>query len=134
MKAVNDIAYKQVKGHGTNTPAALDLMRVAGKNGSLGLRDGFINLGVLITDGNPRLSFQRVSAGVMKDRTRRASKELHGSNIYNEIYAVGIGKIDSEVLTSIASSTDNILRADRFSESRIDELRKILIRELCTGE
>lgn len=134
MKTVSDIAYKDVKGQGTNTPAALDLMRVAGKNGSLGLRDDKIHLGVLITDGNPRLSFQGVSVGEMEARTRRASKELHGSNIYNEIYAIGIGKIDQKILTSIASSADNILQVDGFSESSIDELRKRLTTELCTGE
>ena len=133
-KAVNDIAYRSVKGRGTNTPEALNVMRIAAQNGSLGLRDGIVHLGVVITDGNPRLSFQGVSVTEMERRTTAAGEALHGSNIYDETFAIGIGKIDDEVLESIASSTDNILQVDEFSESLIDELRRRLVIQLCDRE
>ena len=64
IEAVSDIAYRSVRGRGTNTPEALDVIRLAAQNGSLGLRDGIVHLGVVITDGNPRLSFQGVSVAV----------------------------------------------------------------------
>ena len=134
IEAVRDITYKSVSGRGTNTPEALDVMRIAAQNGSLGLRDGFVHLGVVITDGNPRLSFQGVSVAEMERRTRVASRALHGSNIYNEIYAIGIGNIDDEVLANISSSTDNILQVAMFNESLLDVLRRRLVTQICRRE
>ena len=134
IEAVRDITYESVRGRGTNTPEALDVMRIAAQNGSLGLRDGIVHLGVVITDGNPRLRFQGVSIAEMERRTRVASGALHGSNIYNEVYAIGIGKIDDEVLENIASSSDNILQVAGFNESLLDELRRRLVTQFCDRE
>ena len=131
IEAVQSISYKSAKGRGTNTPEALVVMRIAAQNGSLGLRDGIIHLGVVITDGNPRLGFQGVSVAEMERRTRVASGALHGSNIYNEVYAIGIGKIDDKILENIASSSDNILQVTEFSESLLDELRRSLVTQFC---
>ena len=47
--AVNDIVYSEipeVRRTGTNTPAALDLLRTAGQSSMIGLRDGFVHIAV----------------------------------------------------------------------------------------
>ena len=52
--AVNEIVYSEIDEQtrtGTNTPSTLDLLRIAGLDGRLGLRDGFVHIGVVITDG-----------------------------------------------------------------------------------
>ena len=62
--AVNEIVYSEIDKEvctGTNTPAALDLLRIAGLDGRLGLRDGFVHLGVVITDGRPNLNHLNIT-------------------------------------------------------------------------
>lgn len=42
--AVDDIKYDEVKQVGTNTPDALNLLRIAGLDGTLGLRNDTVKL------------------------------------------------------------------------------------------
>ena len=88
--AINEIRYSNFTKEtrtGTNSPAALDLIRIAGKDGTLGLRDGFVHIGVFITDGRPHL--KHINSGIKGEEanrmTRIAGKRLHEAEIY-EIY------------------------------------------------
>ena len=55
VNAIKWSNFDRTTRYGTNTPAALDLMREAGQNGKLGLRENTLHIGVVITDGNPYL-------------------------------------------------------------------------------
>ena len=91
--AVNEIVYSEIDEQtrtGTNTPSALDLLRIAGLDGRLGLRDGFVHIGVVITDGRPNLNHLNISRTEANERTETAGNRLHDAEIYDQIYAIGI--------------------------------------------
>ena len=82
-QAVDNIQYQ--KDVGTNTPAVLNLLKDAGKNGSLGLRNNKIKVVFMITDGRPKGSNNNVTKN-----TKTAATNLHKSGIYDRIYGIGI--------------------------------------------
>ena len=86
---------------GTNTPHALNLLRIAGRSGGeLRLRDDptTSKTAVIITDG--RANNRRISnvSNITRSESREmdsidteiAAEQLHESRIYNQIYAIGI--------------------------------------------
>ena len=82
IEAVNAITWSNfdhTTRYGTNTPAALDLMLEAGQNGTLGLRDNALHIGVVINDGNPYLMHisPSLSHNIAVERTEAAGDRLH---------------------------------------------------------
>ena len=110
----------------TNTAAALNLLRIAGQpGGALNLRDGFTHVAILITDGES-------NRGV----TSIAARELHASNIYTEIYAVGVDQADVNELNLIASERSLVFFTRDFDSAAIESLERSVTQQLmpCVGK
>ena len=136
--AVNEIVYSEIsveKRTGTNTPDALDIMRIAGQNGSLGLRDGFVHIGVFITDGRPNLKHINQSIGQTEAnrRTEVAGNRLHEANVFDQIYAIGIeaNKPLGQTLEFIADPESLVFPIAGFNVTVFMELRENVTREFC---
>ena len=136
--AVNEIVYSELseeKRTGTNTPDALDVMRIAGQNGSLGLRDGFVHIGVFITDGRPNLKHISQSIGQTEANrmTEVAGNRLHEANIFDQIYAIGIegNKLLGQTLEFIADPKSLVFSIGGFDEDLFMELGRNVTRTFC---
>ena len=136
--AVNKIVYSEIseeKRTGTNTPDALDVMRIAGQNGSLGLRDGFVHIGVFITDGRPYLKHinQSISQSEANRRTEVAGNALHEADIFDQIYAIGIegSKPLGNTLEFIADPESLVFSIVGFDGRRFMELGNNISRMFC---
>ena len=134
--AVNKIVYSEIDIEvrtGTNTPAALDLLRNASSDGRLGLREGFVHIGIVITDGRPYLKHEGFSKGKAIDLTETAGNRLHEAELYDQIYAIGIkGKKELGVtLSFIADPKELVFPIAGFDEELFAELRRNISRELC---
>ena len=125
--------------NGTNTPAALDLMLEAGQNGTLGLRDNTLHIGVVITDGNPFLKHisQDLSNDIALQNTVDAGDRLHKSRLYHQVYAIGIEgqqPIGEATLRAIADAESRILNVDGFDDNRLMEIGREVAKEFCRRE
>ena len=123
LTAINNIPYR--KGF-TNTAAALDLLRTAGRsNGALNLRDGFTHIAILITDGESN-----------RGNTGGAASRLHAANIYSEIYAVGVENADLDELNLIASERSLVFFDSDFDSAAISSLEQSVTQQLmpCVGK
>ena len=134
--AVNEIVYSEIDKEvrtGTNTPAALDLLRNASLDGRLGLRDNFVHIGVVITDGRPNLNYQKISKTKASELTETASIKLHQEKIYDQIYAIGIkgNKPLGYTLQSIADPKQLVFPIAGFDEELFTQLRRNISREFC---
>ena len=137
--AVNEIVYSKVDKQtrtGTNTPSALDLLRIAGLDGRLGLRDGFVHIGVVITDGRPDLNHLNISKTIASERTETAGNRLHEAEIYDQIYAIGIEGNDSleKTLRLIADAEDQVFSIDGFDKEMFAELERNISIHFCDRE
>ena len=138
-KAVDEIELpekKDIVREGTNTPAALNLLQTAGLNGSLGLRDGFIHIGIVITDGRPNLNHEDIPKVNASKRTETAGNRLHKTEIYDQIYAIGIegNKPLGDTLKFIADPEELVFSIAGFDEELFDELRENISRQFCDRE
>ena len=120
---------------GTNTPAALNLMRTAAQDGSLGLRDDRMQVAVVITDGRPNLKHIGISEKQDADeRTEHAGNILCDANIYEQIYAIGIegrgGKI-RDTLRFIADPPELTFLIANFSRELFNETAENTARQFC---
>ena len=111
-------------GGGTDTDAALDLLRTAGGDGRLGLRPGYVHVAIVVTDG--RSSDQGA--------TIRAANALHASNIYDQVYAVGVSGADMTELRAIATSPSLVFFTTNFNNAAIRALQLDLTQELCNSK
>ena len=140
QNALNQIQlsdYRRTVRRGTNTPAALDLMRTAAQDGSLGLsarRSDRARIALVMTDGRPNLKGIRQTEA--NDRTERAGNLLRLSGEYDQIYAVGIeGQQPIEnILHFIASPPSLAFFITEFSEELFNQLTVDIAREFCNRE
>ena len=137
--AVNEIVYSEIDEKvrtSTNTPSALDLLRIAGLDGRLGLRNGFVHVGVVITDGRPNINHLNISRPEASKRTETAGNELHKARIYNQIYAIGIegSRRLGDTLKFIADPEELVFSIAGFDEELFDELRRNISRQFCDRE
>ena len=137
--AVNEIVYSEIDEEtrtGTNTPAALDFMRIAALDGRLGLRDGFVHIGVVITDGRPNLKHEGISKDEADELTETAGNRLHEAKIYDQIYAIGIegNKPLGDTLGFIADPEQLVFPIAGFDEELFIELGRNISREFCNRE
>ena len=63
--------------------------------------------------------------------TRRDAAALHAENIYEEVYAVGVGNANVEELQVIASDPSHVLFDRNFDELTIDQLQHNITHRLC---
>ena len=129
--AIDQIKYKELRQEaGTNTPAALQLLKTAGGNGTLGLRDGKIHIAVFITDGKTRLGRDQDKAD---EKTRLAGNELRDSRLYDQVHAVGI-KGNENTLSYIATPPSLTFSLFEFNQSLFNELTMNISKILCDGK
>ena len=136
QKAVDDIKYEEVKQVGTNTPDALNLLRIAGQDGRLGLRNDTIKIVVLITDGRPNLKHLNISNNQATDDTQEAATRLHNSDIYDQIYSVGIegNKPIGRVLNVIANPPSLVFSITGFDATLFQQLTQNFTSSFCNGK
>ena len=105
ISAIHNLPYR---GGGTNTAAALDLLRTAGQpGGALNLRSGYTHIAALVTDG--------VSSD--QQATLTAASALHSSNIYDQVYAIGVSEavnVGEAELSAIASDPSLVFSTSNF--------------------
>ena len=141
INAINTIKWSDfdhIARTGTNTPAAVDLMRKAGQSGALGLRDGVLHIGVVITDGNPYL---RHIDGSINDPqanqiTENAGDRLHETEIYDQIYAIGINGSYGlgDTLKFIADPESLQYSIAGFDDDLFMQLGRDIAEEFCNRE
>jgi len=111
-------------GGGTDTFDALDLLRTAGGDGRLGLRLGYVHIAIVVTDG----------ASSNLGATLSAASALHASNIYDQVYAVGVSGARMTELEAIASDPSLVFFTTNFDNAAIRALQLGLTQELCNSK
>ena len=139
--AVTSIVYSDIPRRnrtGTDIPAALDLLRTAGRRGgALRFRDdpNIPKIAIFLTDGRPKTRpFTGNSQEQDDNNTENAAARLHESGIYDQIYGIGIkGKrdIDFVELEFIASDPGLVFVIDDFDEQLFQELQRNLTVAIC---
>ena len=135
QKAIDNIKYEEVKQVGTNTPDALNLLRIAGQDGRLGLRNDTIKIVVLITDGRPNIKHLNISNKQAAADTQEAATRLHNSDIYDQIYSVGIegNKPIGRVLNVIANPSSLVFSITGFDATLFQQLTQDFTSSFCNG-
>ena len=142
IQAINSIDRPSVKGGGTNTPEALRVLRMASQDRSLGLRSDDHNvrkIAVMITDGNPALNrnfdkynIKETPKYILEERLKTEADELHDANIYDQIYAIGVGdKVQRDILKEIADPMNLNFLVAGFTPEDLEQLRDNLRMEFC---
>ena len=101
--AIYNLPYR---GGVTETAIALDLLHTAGQpGGALNLRNDSIHIAVLLTDG----------VSDYPQDTETAARALHESNIYDQVYAIGVtNQINLNELKTIASDPSFVFNSTGF--------------------
>ena len=136
QNALNQIRYDDISDYnhtGTNTPAALNLMRTAAQDGTLGIRNDKAHIAVFMTDGRPNIKHLGISNQMAIDETETAANKLHRSEIYDEIYVIGIegNKPIGKILEVIATSPSLVFTVQGFDSTLFEELTKNIITKIC---
>ena len=106
----------------TNTQDALSLLRTAGQPGdALDLRPGYVPIAIVVTDGRSN----------NQSATLSAASALHASNIYDQIYAVGVSRAILTELNAIASDPSLVFFTSNFDNAAIAVLQQNLTKQLC---
>jgi len=108
----------------TNTAAALRLLVSSHRNGNIQLRDEHKHVAIIVTD--------RISHN--SRFTQRDAAALHAADIYDEIFAVGVGSANITELEIIASDPSHVLFDRNVDERAIDELQRSITHRLCAGK
>ena len=120
---------------GTNTPAALDLLRLAAQDGTLGLSDDNVHIALVMTDGRPNLRHidRNIDQTEADQRTERAGNWLHQARVFDQIYAVGIEGIHPirDTLGLIAYPSSLQFTIPAFNETFFTEAGVAVAREFC---
>ena len=136
QKAVDEIEYEEVKQIGTNTPDVLNLLRIAGQDGRLGLRNDTVKVVVLITDGRPNLNHLNISRRQAAADTEEAATKLHNSDVYDQVYSVGIEGTRSigKLLNVIANPPSLVYHITGFDAALFQQLTQSFISSFCKGK
>ena len=112
------------RGHSTDLARALSLLLSGSTEGGfLRLRNKTSKVAIFITDG----STSSLSS------IRSAANSLHAANIF-EVYAIGIHNYQYGELRLIASSTAFIFTRSYFTSSTAQQLKDVVIKQLCSGK
>ena len=122
IQAINGIEFT---GGGTNTAAALAVLRSSIFSEILGVRSDFesTKIAVVITDGKSS----------NRQETANQASMLHTQDNF-QIYAIGIGdNIDETELNSIASESNNVILLEDFTATELQRLETAIIEGACEG-
>ena len=123
LSAINGLPYNS---GGTNTAAAIDLLRLQGftsANGGRPTSEAVPRVAVVITDGYSN-SFTA---------TVTAAQSAHNDEI--TIFAVGVGSnVNSDELDAIASDPSYVSNLDGFDASQFEALQTTITNAACTSE
>ena len=152
VNAINEISYfdtSEFDRTGTNIAEALDLLRIGGQNGSIGLRSNAnYTHAVFITDGRPntrdlveeqlgrRLSRSERENLRLEDEQESisAARRLHASGVYDDVFAIGIRAqrdINFVELGHIASRPEFRFTISDFTQEAFQDVIQQLSEELC---
>ena len=120
LTAIDNLPYR---GGGTNTAAALDLLRTAGQpGGTLNLRNGYTHVAMIITDGRSN----------NQQATLTAASALHSSNIYDQVYAIGVSGAVATELNAIASDPSLVFFTSTFDSDSVAALEQSVTQQLMS--
>ena len=119
LTALDNLLYF---GGGTNTAAALDLLLSSAQDGRLELRPGHPHIAVLITDGISTIN---------PEQTIPNAQSIHASNIFQQVYAVGINDAHISELNAIASNLSLVFSSNTFTNDALNQLQQGLSHQLC---
>ena len=111
---------------GTNTAGALNLLVSSAQGGPMpmNLRPGFPAIAIVITDGQSN----------DRARTLASAQAVHASNIFQQVYAVGVGNADVTELNAIASDLSLVFNTNSFDSTAIQQLQQSLSQRLCDSK
>ena len=124
FNAIDSIPYTTGS---TNTAEALNLLNTSGqRDGELKLRKGSTRIAIVVTDGGSN----------DKSATRTAASTLHASNIFDQVYAAGVGLADDVELNTIASDPSLVFLISDFDSIALRTLNERLTYKLskCIGK
>jgi len=126
--AINEITYNEAKS-GTIISEALNFIRVAGENGSLGIRnDSHFKTAIVITDGRlqPNTTDEWHNINI-------TAINLLNSGVYDRVFAIGIHgrrEIQNEILEFIASPKSVFI----MNDNTFEDFRLEVEEALCTSK
>ena len=123
LTAIDNLPYN---GGGTNTAAAIDLLRQSGftsTNGGRPESQAIPRVGVIITDGYSNSYSTTVSA----------AQNAHDDDI--TLFAVGVGgNVNNNELDAIASDPSYVSTITGFDSSQFEALQTTITNEACTSK
>ena len=122
LVGIRNIAYV---GGGTNTAAALQLLRTAAVTELLGVRSSLdaVQVAVVLTDGQ---SNDAVATATEANNLKTATDF--------QVFALGIGSgVGNAELETIASRSDFVLEIKDFSAEEFDRFEREIARQTCLG-
>ena len=135
--AIDQIRYNEISRYNhtrTNTPAALNLLRTAAHDGTLGIRDDVVHVALIITKGKPNIKHLGVPNDQATQVTEAAAKTLHQSGIYKQVYAIGITAAIKELgntLDIIANPSSLVFPIAGFDPELFEQLVLNVTGEFC---
>ena len=143
IAAINGTEFGDVTddlNRGTHIPGALEILSngVEPNGKSLELRHDSTttHIAIMITDGE---AYTRSVTGNTKEEDRNYTKQeadyLHATNIYSQIYALGIGnKLHKDQLYIIANHRSNVKILKDFNATEFEQLQDNLTKQICESE
>ena len=112
LSAITNLPYS---GGGSNTSAALDLLRTAGQpGGALNLRDGYTHNAIVVTDGG----------STSQSDTMNAANALHAAKVCDKVYAIGVNMNNTAELEAIASDPSLVFSTTNFDSNIVTALQQ----------
>ena len=109
-------------------------MITAAYDGTLGMRNEYVHIAVFVTDGRPNIKHLGVSNDMAMENTETAANRLHGSDIHDQVYAVGIegNKPLSETLDLVAQPSSLMFPIVGFDAALFEELGRNITLQFAT--
>jgi len=108
----------------TNTAEALRLLLSSARDGTMGLRNGYPHIAIVVTDGESNDN----------TTTMAAARELHADGSFNQVYAVGVGGANLDELSVIASDPSLVRSTSSFDTPAVQTLQYNITEQLCTDQ
>ena len=108
----------------TNTADALTFLLSSARDGRMGLRNGRPHFAIVVTDGE----------STEPEITEAAATELHKADVFDQVYAVGVGGANVMELNIISGDPSSVLFTNTFDAAVIQMLQQNLTQQLCENQ